>query len=220
MKTFLKGYDLSHWQTDKEFNELLPKSDFIILKATEGKTYTDPNFKNRKDILINKGKRRGYYHYARPENNTVEEEINNFMTAVGTDVQNSLLFLDWEGKALKYDFSWALHFCDMIKDAYGISVAIYASASVVRKYGQEYPYWWVAHYNDDCKDGCEHDGGVKEWITQFTSSNGKLDINTFHGTASDWDKLTWIGKYHMNNWEQVTTYSFDGYDYKLERKKI
>ena len=54
----------------------------------------------------------GFYHYARPENNNPQEEVNNFYNAIKDYLTDRCItVLDWEGKALAYSFDWALTFC-------------------------------------------------------------------------------------------------------------
>ena len=182
----LKGFDTSHHQKEYIFEEYVKQADFMIIKATEGKTYRDPTFIKRANII--KDMLCGYYHYARPENNTPEEEAENFVTTINNCFSdNAILILDWEGNSLQYPFEWALKWCELIHKEMGVKPIIYASASVIKKYKDLHGLWWTAHYNEDCKRGCTHDGGVVEVLTQYTSE--PLDIDIFHGTKKDWLKL-------------------------------
>lgn len=220
MKKYLTGFDLSKHQSEETFKKCLETGDFIILKASEGVTYKDITLDNRKAKLIAADKLRGYYHYARPDNkNTPAEEARNFLRCVGDDWKNALCFLDWEGKSLSYDFGWAVQWCEEFRRWTGVNPIIYASASTVKQYGSLYPYWWTAHYNEECREGCKHDGGTIELITQFTSSGGKLDVDIFHGSETDWQALTACGvAVSESNWETVATFEADGYFYEVRRR--
>ena len=74
------GIDVSHWQGNIDW-ELLSEDGYTFswVKATEGMTYTDPMFFNNisngmaTDIVM------GAYHFARPDNNTAEEDATNFL---------------------------------------------------------------------------------------------------------------------------------------------
>lgn len=184
----LKGYDMSKWQTNTQFNSYLENTDFIIHKATEGKTYTDPFFKERAKVLKDTPTMLyGFYHFARPDNNTPQEEVNNFYNVIKDYLTDRcIIVLDWEGKALQYSFDWALTFCKEIEKLCNRPCIIYASASVVKKYASRYKYWWTAHYNNVCQNGCTHDG-VEELMVQFTSS--PIDTDIFKGNELDWYKL-------------------------------
>lgn len=180
----LRGFDLSHHNADNIFNECKANGDFIIIKATEGRTYTDPKFKERIP-QINKGLC-GVYHYARPDNNTAKAEVENFYNAIKPYLTDTMItVLDWEGKALQYSFDWAKEFCRLMEEKTKRPCIIYASASVIKKYTTQYEYWWTAHYYK-CDNGCNHDG-VEEVLTQYTSTPYDMDI--FHGNQNDWLKL-------------------------------
>lgn len=209
----MRGADLSHYNTDVLFNRLLASEDFIILKATEGKTYSDPCFKARQKKLTEKDKPRGYYHYARPENNNYKFEVDNFLNTVGDDAKNSILILDWEGNALTRPFSWALEWCREVENSTGCTPIIYASASFIKLHKSEYKHWWTAHYKDACKDGCEHDG-VDEVMTQYTST--PYDVDIFHGTLSDWQQFT---AKKDTKCEIIAHWVENGFDYYVERVK-
>lgn len=177
----LRGFDFSHHNNNTIFEEGVEKGDFIIIKATEGKTYTDPKFLERipriKDGLC------GVYHYARPDNNTPEKEVENFYNAIKPYLTDTMItVLDWEGKALNYSFDWALKFCKLLEEKTHRPCIIYGSSSTIKKYASQYKYWWTAHYYK-CDNGCSHDG-VEELITQYTST--PYDMDVFHGNREDW----------------------------------
>lgn len=208
----MKGVDLSHHQNDVVFKNAIRDYDFIILKATEGKTYTDPTFTSRFKELQRIKKLRGIYHYARPENNNVNDEVENFLKAWNGD-EECLLILDWEGKALTKEFTWALDFCQIVKARTGVTPIIYASASTIKKYSRLYRFWWTAHYNKACEDGCVHDD-VDEIMTQYSST--PIDFDTFRGTTTDWMKLT--AKVEEPS-QDVAQWEDDEYRYFITRVK-
>ena len=72
----MKGIDISKWQKGLILSNI--KFDFVIIKATEGATYTDPNFLDFVKQAKNLGKPYGFYHFARPENNSAHAEVVNF----------------------------------------------------------------------------------------------------------------------------------------------
>lgn len=208
----LRGCDLSHYNTTILFNKRILEDDFIIIKATEGVTYKDPTFTERQKALVDFDKLRGYYHYARPENNKPEDEAKHFVEVVGADTENALLILDWEGKAISLSFEWALRWCNAVKNLTGCTPIIYASANVCKAHAREYKYWWVAHYNKACSDGCSHDG-VNELITQYNSD--PYDMDVFHGTIKDWKALT---KHPADEVEVVARWTEGAYEYIIERR--
>lgn len=147
----LKGYDVSHWQTKIPAGQY----DFLICKASEGKTTKDKAFKKHLESARAKGiDLLGAYHYART-NNTPEEDAKNFLNAI-KDVPelrtNLLLALDLEGIDLKRKGSieWAKKWMDIVYENTGIKPVIYIQGSYTKKikllkdadYGL-----WVAHWN-------------------------------------------------------------------------
>ena len=170
-QNMIKGYDMSHWQSDKDFKKGLKNAQFMILKATEGKSMVDNTLVERMSNVDFQALPHGYYHFAHPELNSFEMELDNFKKAIGEEYykEDVLLALDWESKALSCTFDWALAFCNQVFADTGKHCLIYASASAVKKYAKLYNYWWVAHYNYDCMDGCTHCGTDNQYIVQFSS---------------------------------------------------
>lgn len=184
LPTFLIGNDISRHNPDFPIGA----GNFQIYKATEGRTYVDPEFGERtrqieEDALI------GFYHYARPENkgNTPKLEAENFVNAVKPFIGKAIFILDWEGEALKYDDDYAINFMLHVEAMTGVKPMLYTGSWAtikcpdVARFGYEL---WIAHY------------GVKEpkirnfedWrMWQFTSS--PFDFNIFKGTEDDWREL-------------------------------
>lgn len=205
----MRGVDFSHYQSETTFNNVIKVYDFIIHKASEGKTLKDKTVIQRMTRL--KSLKHGYYHFAHPELNTVQAEVENFKNTIGSEYYEKgvLLALDWEGKALDCDFQWALDFCNIVYTETGKHCIIYAQQSYVKRMYSEYPYWWVAHYTDSDKDGCKHIP-FKEVMVQYVSK--PYDMDFFTG-AFTWDFLT--GKKGENKNEYVTLAQWTGSDGKI-----
>lgn len=113
----LFGFDISHHNGNgsshvenciRKVRELYGQSpDFCFIKATEGKTYTDPMC----TINVRKAAENslviGLYHYARPENNSAMQEAKHFCDMyeyLASDYACSdmslIPCLDWEGNRL------------------------------------------------------------------------------------------------------------------------
>lgn len=218
----LKGIDISHHNTDQKIKEFISKyfsPDFVIHKLTEGRTYLDPDVLRRSDMLyewtvMSKGLI-GFYHYARPENNTARDEAENFIAHIPLKSKYTLYILDWEGNALKHDFNWALEWCNIIHEKLGRWPIIYASASVVKKYGDRYKLWWTAHYNPACDAGCTHDG-VQEVLTQYSSS--PIDCDVFHGSHNEWTRIGYDA-IELES-DTVAEWTDDVYKYTIRRERL
>lgn len=171
-------------------------ADFVVVKATEGVGYTDPQFRALADATLASGKRLGFYHFAWPSSNSSEDEADAFISAIRPYLdQNPFLVLDWEDSDAYYDISWADHWLNLVHRGTGIKPIIYMSASVANGAWWEQisrVYWlWVAGYPADAPDSratpdCPYVPLGHEWETlmwQYTSTGrvpgwgGDLDLN-------------------------------------------
>ncbi|MCQ2740265.1 MAG: hypothetical protein MJ237_08595 [bacterium] len=57
------GYDISHWQTEKEYQGIVESAGFVIYKATQGAKMIDTTTPKRINEAIRRGKRTGVYHF-------------------------------------------------------------------------------------------------------------------------------------------------------------
>lgn len=204
----LDGIDISSWQPD-----LVPAkvdADFIIVKATGGKSYTNPYFKLHANATLKAGKLLGLYHFAcdRGHVGTAQQEADHFVSAVGPYIGKAVLVLDWEADALLKGTSWAKTFLDRVYSKTGVRPLIYMSKSYTRSYNwssvaSNYKLW-VAQYPNRNRTGYKTSPwtdsyGYGAWsaptMFQYTA-NGRisgygsdLDLNKFYGTAATWRKL-------------------------------
>lgn len=137
----LNGIDVSHWNYNKPvYWQSLDESDFVIMKATEGRSYIDPTLPEM--VGDTKTKLRGYYHYARPENNIPELEAKWFVNTVKEmdTIGECMLILDYEGKALEVADTgkWARQWCDHVYNLTGVKPLIYLSKYGLSKVGKEF----------------------------------------------------------------------------------
>ena len=201
----MNGIDISKWQNGLKLSKVA--CDFVIIKATEGKTYRDPNFLDFTKQAIDLGKNIGFYHFARPDNNpNAKDEADNFLKVVKDYIGKGILVLDWESSA-KHNVKWAKAWLDEVYKQTGIKPLIYMSESVVNQYNwsdvakADYGLW-VARYRDYIVDknydmrNAGKKPVVKWWgfyaLWQWTSSgrldgwNGNLDCDVFYGDSKAW----------------------------------
>lgn len=185
------GTDISRWQGEN-FDPNI--GQFCIMKASEGKTYKDPMLDTYYNRIAGNASGKpspekcyGFYHYARPENNSPEDEVNNFLSLVSHHAGNAVFALDWEGKALRYPLTWMQEWLFSVYAKTGVRPMIYTSASFVKNLSQ-FESWgfplWVAHYGVSTP---EFTGYKKYSIWQFTSK--PFDIDIFPGDIQDWKSL-------------------------------
>ena len=189
MATILHGIDVSMFQKAVNYDA----QDFIIIKATEGRTWKDPLLDTHYNRIKGKNKLYGFYHYARPENNGWKAEADNFLSRVGHHAGKAIFALDWEGTALRYNHVWALNWLNYVYQRTGVRPLFYTSDSQTARYAAiakaNYGLW-VAHY------GVKHATGAG-WpciaIWQYTSAGG-LDKDIFYGDHNAW--MAYAGAKH------------------------
>jgi GH25 family lysozyme M1 (1,4-beta-N-acetylmuramidase) len=194
----LDGYDISGQQGYIDTASV--PADFVIVKATEGTTYTSAYLTAQAQGVLGSGKLLGLYHYAR--GNTVAHEVSNFLAAAGPYLGQAALFLDWEGYGNSLfgsgdDAAWIAEFCAEVKAQTGVTPLVYASASVAFGLGVDDAHLWVAQYASSAPVyGYEaspwNEGSYSCAVRQYASTGrldgygGDLDMDRFYGSRADW----------------------------------
>nr|DAX52484.1 MAG TPA: hypothetical protein [Caudoviricetes sp.] len=207
----LKGIDISNHQRGLDLSKI--DCDFVIIKATEGKSYVDPSCDTFFQKALSLGKKLGVYHFANNSDNTAQQEADWFIQNTQGYIGKAIPILDWEDN-ITDNVPWALEWLQRVEEAYGCKPMIYMSESVVNRHD-----WssvvagnyglWVAKYRDYLPDynydmsKAGNMPSIKYWneyaMWQWTSSgrlngwNGNLDCNVFYGDATAWDKYVGSG---------------------------
>lgn len=202
----LKGIDISNHQRGLDLSKI--DCDFVIIKATEGKSYVDKSCDGFFQQALSLGKKLGVYHFANNSDNTAKQEADWFIQNTRGYIGKAIPVLDWEDN-ITDNVSWALEWLQRVEEAYGCKPLIYMSESVVNRHdwspvaNANYGIW-VAKYRDNLPDynydmsKAGNMPSIKYWSTmalwQWTSTgrlngwNGNLDCNVFYGDATAWDK--------------------------------
>lgn len=221
----LKGIDISKWQAGIDLSKI--NCDFVIVKATEGKSFVDPSCDRFFQQALSLGKKLGIYHFANNSDNTPEQEADWFINNTKGYIGKAIPVLDWEDN-VKSDVAWALKWLQLVEKSYGCKPLIYMSESTVNSYdwssvaNANYGLW-VAKYRDNNADynydmsNAGRNPAVRHWkfyaLWQWTSSgrldgyNGNLDCNVFYGDKEAWDKYieNEIPPHEENNTDTVVT---------------
>lgn len=200
----MNGIDVSGWQEGIDLS-IVP-ADFVIIKATQGITYVNPDCDRAYQQAKAAGRLLGVYHYFSGGNPTKEAEY--FVNNIKGYISDAILILDWEGNE-NAKFSQgpvvAKPFLDKVRDLTGVKPLIYMSKSVCCQHdwsavASEYALW-AAQYADANPTGYQlnpwtDNNGYGAWkgpaIFQY-SSNGRLagysrelDINIAYMDATAW----------------------------------
>ena len=204
----MNGIDISSWQ--KGINLNVVPCDFVIVKATGGTGYVNPDYTRAMNQAINAGKRVGVYHYAREKGckGSAVAEADFFVKNVQEYIGKAILVLDWE-EELSLGVAWAKEFLDRVYQKTGVKAFLYTSASVTRQYNWTpvaqagYPLWMAQYPNAKPQNGYRDKpwtdgkgyGAFKSLaIHQYSGTgrlpgyNGNLDMNKAYMDAEAWDK--------------------------------
>lgn len=185
----LYGIDISHYNYDMLTKTMLgqairQKTDFYIAKATEGKTYKDECLELWAKLMP--GRLKGWYHYARPENNSPEEEAEHFIKTIGDKIGTGIMALDWEGEALHYDTDWAADWAQYVYTQTGIKPLIYVQESEVKNMGSLLDLdcgLWVAKWSDGTETPST---GKWPYYALWQYRSTPLDMDVFNGNEGQW----------------------------------
>lgn len=197
----MNGIDISSWQTGIDLTAV--PADFVIIKATEGTGYVNPDCDRAYQQAKQAGKLRGVYHYANGGNATAEADY--FLANIEGYIKDAILCLDWESQNNALcgtggpARTWISNWCKRIVEKTGVKPLIYASASLYSEVSGIGDYGlWIAQYADNNDTGYQdtpwNEGAYDCAIRQYSSHgrlsgwNGNLDLNKAYMDATAWGK--------------------------------
>jgi GH25 family lysozyme M1 (1,4-beta-N-acetylmuramidase) len=113
----IQGIDVSHWQGSVNWTSVKNSGrKFAFCKATEGTTYTDPQFSTNWSHMKSAGLIRGAYHFGRPGSNptTQADYFCNVVHPTSGDLQMMLDIETTDGKTPSQVRSWIVSFINRI----------------------------------------------------------------------------------------------------------
>lgn len=205
----LNGIDVSKWQAGIEPKNI--PGDFVIIKATEGVGYTDPQC----DVIYQKakkaGKLLGVYHFARPDGNKAIDEASWFVSQVKGYINEAILILDLEVNPITP--SWAKAWLDKVYELTNVRPLIYMSASKFNSTGdwsavnKNYGAWVAGYPTNNRIDGYNPPAnpysipdGWTYAMWQYTSNgflsgySSRLDLDIFYGSKEAWKAYSGVKK--------------------------
>lgn len=204
------GVDVSRYQHSTSLDWAKAQADgveFAFIKATEGRTYTNPYFADDWAATTALGLYRGAYHFARPSKGTAAAQATYFVDVAGLADQPGDLppVLDLEtsgGLGVAALQSWTSTFLTTVENLTGRTPIIYCGPYFWRTYLGDstaftrYPLW-VAHYTSAAQPLLP--GGWTTWTFwqntsrgQVNGISGNVDEDRFNGSLTDLQVLAQV----------------------------
>lgn len=196
----MNGIDISNWQSGIDL-DVVPY-DFVIAKATQGKTYVSPDCARQVEQARARGKLFGIYHYI--DGSGAIGEADFFIDNIKNWVGEGMLCLDWESNQ---NGAWGnedylRQVAQRVIDRTGIPPVIYVQQS---RMAQVKPIadalncaLWIAQYANMNATGYQdapwNEGAYSCAIRQYSSCgrlsgySGNLDLNKAYMDAAAWKK--------------------------------
>lgn len=182
----MHGVDISNYYRSVDYH----KYDFYIIKASEGRTFKDPMLDKHYNAVKATGKPYGFYHYARPENNSWKAEADHFLSLVGHHAHKAIFALDWEGNALRYNYVWALNWLNYVYQKTGVRPLFYCQGSALSRYPQIAKAnfgLWVASYGVKAPQK-----GAWPAYALWQYSDKPMDMDVLNGDIKTWNAYAGI----------------------------
>ena len=186
---------------------------FAYVKATEGKTYTDPKFYTNMNNGVNANVVMGAYHFARPDNNTASEDANNFINIASSYFGNGYLppVLDIEEMG-SYTFSqlsvWVQDWLTIVENQTGVRPIIYMNAYYASNLNSSLNSYdlWIANFETSQTTPPSNLGNWNDWVVKQYSAvgdvygiSGNVDLDVFNGSVSDFNNFVGGSSSSPNN---------------------
>lgn len=195
------GIDVSHHQGKIEWETVARSSAengypirFVIMKATESNTFTDPDYIDNIEKARKAGFVCGVYHFYDPSTDP-QKQAQHYINTVTLKKGDLAPVVDVERSGRSSDLRKdLLVFLKALEKHYGVKPIIYASAKFRKRHlnsaeFDSYPFW-VAHYY------VARPGTDKKWqMWQFTDHANvdgireHTDFNVFRGSEADFNSL-------------------------------
>lgn len=196
----MNGIDISNWQNGINLDAV--PYDFIIAKATQGKTYVSPDCARQVEQARARGKLFGVYHYI--DGSGAIGEADFFIDNIKNWVGEGMLCLDWESNQ---NSAWGnedylRQVAQRVIDRTGIPPVIYVQQSRMAQVkpiaGALNCALWIAQYANMNATGYQdapwNEGAYSCAIRQYSSCgrlsgySGNLDLNKAYMDAAAWKK--------------------------------
>jgi len=199
------GLDVSHHNGTIDWAKVKAAgAGFVFIKATEGGTYTDPNFQTYWRAAKAAGIPRGSYHFFRPKG-SLQAQIDNFVRAMSTVERGELPPVcdvevpeDWTAFTVAQRVDMVMSWLKAVETRLGVRPIIYINNPMTRDIlGSPDAFknytLWLAHYTSRPAPNVP-----APWTTwkywQYTEHGtidgivGDVDLNRFNGNAVEFQR--------------------------------
>ena len=200
----LNGIDIASWQGDIDLGAIADL-DFVIVKATEGMSYTNPFCDPKIQEAKSLGLKYGFYHFAGTYDPIAEADF--FIRECEGYFGEGIPVLDFEADAINaWGSDGARMFLQRVYEVKGVRPLIYMSQTVIEALdwgavAQDFGLW-VACYPDVYRPDFSYDEdlgkSIEPWdfmaIWQYASDGdiegyeGNIDVNHAFMDYEAWDK--------------------------------
>jgi lysozyme len=198
----IHGIDVSkyqsniNWKEVKNMEEKGIKIGFVFIKATEGISIVDAQFRRNWIEAEEQNIPKGAYHFF-VSNRDAKKQADNFMQMVNLKTGDMPPVLDVEkshGVSVAQMQKGVKMWLDAVENHYRVKPVIYTNIDFYERYFQsgfeEYPLW-IAHYLQPNKPRIE-----KNWLLWQHSEKGRVngiatpvDFNVFYGDSADFNNF-------------------------------
>jgi len=168
---------------------------FVFIKASEGKTYRDDAFDRNYQGAVRAGLKVGAYHFFR-KNRTGREQADNLLAVIKGKPLDLPLVIDleddWGNGATVSRQTAVERVMDMIDilNGKGYQVMIYTNLDGYNKYYKDmlgdHDLWLCSFTSPDLLTSMPHRIQQFNHEGSVNGVDGKVDLNVFRGTRSEW----------------------------------
>ena len=191
----VRGIDISAHNGVVDFDKVASVGmDFVILKATEGATFKDKNFPTNYRKARKAGLKVGAYHFFRFDVGGYMQALNLMHSIKGRRLELPVVIdvEEWSNPRdhTTHDILARLQTMINTLEAHGYHVMLYSNKDGFEKFFSQqfahYPLWLCSF------TGAPEAGNMRLWqfshVGRVSGVDGKVDINTFNGSAAAWQQ--------------------------------
>lgn len=196
----VRGIDISAHNGVVDFDKVAATGmEFVILKATEGATFKDRNFTDNYRKARRAGLKVGAYHFFRFDVGGYMQALNLLHSLRGRllDLPVVIDVEEWSNPRdhTTHDILTRLQSMINTLESHGYRVMLYSNKDGFEKFFSQqfahYPLWLCSF------TGAPEAGNMRLWqfshVGRVSGVNGKVDINTFNGSAEAWER--WLEEF-------------------------